>query len=330
MSDKPFFANLEVQYLSKFLILSLVFFFSLASIAGATQYKAVSLGTLGGTSSCAEDINDYGQIVGLSQTSSGVDHAFLWKNDKMIDLGTLGGEYSYAKAINNKGQVVGGSDTVDGSVHAFLWENGKMKDLDPSKAAISYAQDINDNGQVVIDRQDNGPSHTFIWQKNKLTDLGVPAGGITSVPDGINNNGQVIGVGSKAPQVLYPAFVWQKGIFTQMKTKTGDYMQLVYDINDKGQIVGTPSGPKRPGIWDKGTIQDFGTLGGYARGINEKSQVVGFTHFSSGFHAFFWEKGVITDLGVLPGQTSSTAKAINEKGVIVGESGLAIMWVPKH
>jgi uncharacterized membrane protein len=36
------------------------------------------LGTLGGATSQAEDINDLGHIVGRSQTTEGVDHAFLW------------------------------------------------------------------------------------------------------------------------------------------------------------------------------------------------------------------------------------------------------------
>lgn len=36
------------------------------------------LGTLGGATSQAEGINDLGHIVGTSQATSGVNHAFLW------------------------------------------------------------------------------------------------------------------------------------------------------------------------------------------------------------------------------------------------------------
>ncbi len=50
------------------------------------------LGTLGGSDSYAYGINDSGQIVGGSYTSSGDYHAFLYANGAMADLGTLGGD----------------------------------------------------------------------------------------------------------------------------------------------------------------------------------------------------------------------------------------------
>ena len=51
----------------------------------------IDLGTFGGTHSNARGINNYGQIVGDSNTACGARHAFLWENGTMSDLGTLGG-----------------------------------------------------------------------------------------------------------------------------------------------------------------------------------------------------------------------------------------------
>jgi probable HAF family extracellular repeat protein len=53
-----------------------------------------SVGTLGGPTSYAWDINDCGEIVGQSRTSTNDIHGFLWKQGRMIDLGTLGGKLS--------------------------------------------------------------------------------------------------------------------------------------------------------------------------------------------------------------------------------------------
>jgi probable HAF family extracellular repeat protein len=79
------------------------------------------LGTLGGTDSRALGINPRGQVVGVSRTASGVEHAFLWEKGVMTDLGTLGGGFSQANAINSASQVVGFSTTASGEFRATLW-----------------------------------------------------------------------------------------------------------------------------------------------------------------------------------------------------------------
>ncbi len=90
---------------------SLVAFALLLTLCVTQKAQAVEtfvdLGTLGGNCSYANGINDKGQVVGKSYTSSGKSHAFLYTNGSMTDLGTLGGKSSYANGINNKGQVVG-------------------------------------------------------------------------------------------------------------------------------------------------------------------------------------------------------------------------------
>src|SRR5262245_19349150 len=55
-----------------------------------SAYTFTDLGTLGGSTSSANDINDGGQIVGAATIATGDEHAFCWDNGAMIDLGTLG------------------------------------------------------------------------------------------------------------------------------------------------------------------------------------------------------------------------------------------------
>ena len=84
--------------------------------------KMIDLGTLGGSTSFASDINDEGQIVGNSLNALGEFNAFFWENGKMKDLGTRGGPIG-STAINNDGDVMMTSETGQGEElwSAFIW-----------------------------------------------------------------------------------------------------------------------------------------------------------------------------------------------------------------
>jgi probable HAF family extracellular repeat protein len=55
----------------------------------ARESTLEDLGTLGGSSSCAEGINDAGEIVGWTDLANGQGHAFVYTDQEgMIDLNT--------------------------------------------------------------------------------------------------------------------------------------------------------------------------------------------------------------------------------------------------
>jgi probable HAF family extracellular repeat protein len=159
-------------------------------------------------------------------------HAFLWDSDNgMVDLGTLSNNDSSAWAINNFDKVIGASvveipDENKSSTisHAFVWTGTDgMIDIHDSSYAGSIALGINDADQVVGIVSNNmyidhlrgvimfgfginfpSPSYCFpfLWDKrygminlNDMLDEGLGWDYLESAK-GINNEGQIIGLGS--------------------------------------------------------------------------------------------------------------------------------------
>jgi probable HAF family extracellular repeat protein len=93
-------------------------------ITGPNGIGIIDIGTLGGFSR-ALDINDFGQVIGMSFNSSGAYHSYLFNDGEMIDLSILpeilntGWTDLRVSAINNSGEIVG-SGKFDGITQAFL------------------------------------------------------------------------------------------------------------------------------------------------------------------------------------------------------------------
>lgn len=204
------------------LTLALLLGGSSIAVAGVL-YNVTDLDTLGGSgqdglnSSYVTSINNAGQMVGSSYTSSGAVHAFLYANGQMTDLGTLGGRDSNATALNNIGQITGDSETSSGAFQAFLYSNGQMTSLGTSSPLFdSYPVGINDAGQVALEA--SGGSNAFLYTNGQLRDLGT-LGGSYSSAYAINNAGQVVGwseihTGSNTDH----AFLYSNGQMTDLGT----------------------------------------------------------------------------------------------------------------
>jgi len=302
-----------------------------APLAGS--YVVTDLGTLGGLSAQAYDINQSGAIVGYATTAGSQGHAFLWRDGQMTDLLTLGGSQSDAMAVNDYGQVVGRSRiNASSSTHAVLWDNGAKIDLTPG-AEQAVANGINNHRQVVGTRNH---SVAFLWQNGIATDLPHLGGGGGFASD-INDAGQAVG-SSYTTHVtdLGPmphAVLWQNGTATDLGILPGAEDSGAAAINNLGQIVGS-SGRTDPESYQV-TSQSFIYANGMmtalpvpstesgAADINDDGVVVGTMRAAGGasrHHAYIYADGVVTNLNSLipagSGLHLAYAFAINNDGQI--------------
>ena len=159
------------------------------------------IGNLGQPGVNVNDINNFGQIVGSSKTSSGEFHAFIWDNiNGMQDLWSSGCELIRAFAINESGQIVGDYSYLDGDniiLNAYIWDSANgLQSLGTLGDNYDQAFDINSHGQVVGDSGSTigEPfSYAYIWDaENGMQNLG-SFGGSTSQAKAINENGAIVG-----------------------------------------------------------------------------------------------------------------------------------------
>jgi probable HAF family extracellular repeat protein len=167
----------------------------------------VDIGTLGGTTSQANGLNDSGEVVGWSLLPDKAKHAFSWTSSGgMQDLSTFpgGGDASIAFAVNNAGVIVGSAD-VSGAQQAFRTggPGGTLLDLGQflPNAASSAAYAINGLNEVVGTYSTGaGGSFGFLYDGSTMIDLTTVveqdsryAGWVLNTATGINDLGQITG-----------------------------------------------------------------------------------------------------------------------------------------
>ena len=185
-------------------------------------------------------------------------------------------------------------------------------------------------------------------------------GGARSGGNGINARGWSAGTARLAGGEAHAA-LWQGGRVLDLGTLGGTHSAVVWPgLNDRGTVVGIaetatddPNGeawscsaffPTATGktcvgfVWERGRMRPLPTFGGpngFATQVNNRGQVAGWAENTVEdptcnapqrlqFRAAVWDtrRGGMTELPPLAGDPTSAATAINERGTVVGISGL--------
>jgi len=307
-------------------------------LAVCESYQISDLGTLGGEYSYACGINDSGQVVGYSQTTTSHDHAFLYDDGALTDLGTLGGTSSYAYAINANHSIVGTTSLAgERQSHAFVYANGSMRDLGSAGSGsniVAFA--INALGQIAGRYElPDLSTHPFVYSNDVFVDLGT-LGGTNGTAYGINNLGEVVGASTIFTNAPWEhAFLFDTNGIHDLGS-LGGYQSAAYAINDAGQAVGYGDDNDyypHTSIYDSTNgLQflggDFNTAGGAAYGINSLGEVAqaAVDSVAQTTNAYVYSNGnheSLTDM--IPtnsGWNLVEARAINDIGQIAGSGTL--------
>ena len=289
-----------------------------------------NLGTLGGAGASASAINDFGQVVGVSNLA-GRGHSTLRPTTLMSGMPNVSSSEITCvprrpSQIDDMAWLARNSIPTsrigDGPIHAFLWTPTKgMVDLGTLYGGRSTAVGINNAEEVI------GYSYSptvpifqvqgFYWSAaSGMIDLGSASGIVTS-PLAINDAGQVVGWALTGPH-LASAFLWTKaGGMVKLGGLDNDSYAYATAINNKGQIVGLSrddnfrmrvfSWTQASGMIDLGYVANL-----FYPQVNNLGQVL--------LPSSIWTSaGGKVDLGSLGGG-NTTAAAINNMGQVVGST----------
>jgi probable HAF family extracellular repeat protein len=228
---------------------------------------------------------------------------------EVTDLGPLPGVYSiYPMQINEQGEIVGiltmEAPFISGR-HTFIWRQGRFTDLQPLfpdylqamtdfEAPQTQPLDLNDAGDIIvlagIEEWHLGifrSPELFLYHAGGMQPFVEILGSRSTEPSGINKAGDIVGFVS-GPSTRFQAFVrYARKPLQLLGTLPGYLDSRAHRISNSGHIIGDVVNPPGPN---------------YVRAV------------------VFRSTGIV-EIAPLPGDYSSSAWAVNDRGRVIALSG---------
>ncbi|GAA3464831.1 hypothetical protein ACFFSW_22250 [Saccharothrix longispora] len=319
----------------------------LGQVVGATYGNGAPHAVLWSPGGAATDlgtglptaINRRGQVLGLVPVSGAgpyVQEPKIWFEGRVTDLTPAGAGWVVARAINSHGVVPMTYSPSPAGYHqdrASVWRDGRHVPL-PLPGAHLWLDAVNDAGVVVGSRTPmSGEPYAFRCPTtDSCAPLAAAPGTGGYAVEAVNEAGVVVGN-------RYPLALRWEGDAVTVLADQGGVADGPQAINERGDVVGWSAvgGVRRAVVWPGGGKPVVLGVPGPAEAVavNERGDVVGWTSADDpdAPRAFLWRDGRVTYLGSLGG-AHSLPVAINDRGVVVGESTTAdgvlkaVRWTP--
>ncbi len=300
--------------------------------AAPLSYTTAPITIAGATYIYPTAINDAGTAVGYYGTSSGNPLGFTYAHGTITTISYPKSLETYVTGINTAGTLVGTYRDANGFFHGFTYSGSTFTSVSMPNATTTSLNAINDKG-VALGSVTNPSGVTSIvtYAKGIFTSY-TTASGVVPIAVAINNSGTFTGWYTDATGRGETSFINIKGITTTLTNRGKIFYQQAFGMNKNGVVVGqaaSETGHQFGFRYHHGHESKMACPGStecFFQGINDKGYIVGanFTapDVSTGF--VMDGKGTYTTLPAPNGNdTNYSATAVNNAGVIVGESSSA-------
>ena len=217
-----------------------------------------------GESTYAKGIDPAGHSVVGQTIYSGTVRSWINTDGALTELPLL----SEPVAINNAGQVAGNL-AVAHRPRAALYSGGITRDLGTLGGAASWVNGLNAHGTVVGESELSGPGTAgFVYENGSLRTTTAAAGSDNFLPKGINDAGQMLGMGvnrsSNLAVVQWAAntLATPVALNTFLSASATETLVLGQYLNASGQAAGVCSNNKLCLLTPTGTLAWASSTGG--------------------------------------------------------------------